>query len=90
MNKILVAVPLALLALIAGLGLWGVTLPREHHASSRVTIAAPPEHNRTNIDYRRSRAPSPPGGARSIPSKPSPAPTAGNGGRRRWVVPNSP
>jgi uncharacterized protein YndB with AHSA1/START domain len=43
MRRALIAVPLVLLALIAALGLWGVTLPREHHASSRVTIAAPPE-----------------------------------------------
>jgi uncharacterized protein YndB with AHSA1/START domain len=43
MRRILIFLPLALLALGIGLFFWGTTLPREHHASSRVTIAAPPE-----------------------------------------------
>ncbi len=43
MRRILLSIALSLLALIVGLGLWGVTLPSTHHASSRATIAAPPE-----------------------------------------------
>jgi uncharacterized protein YndB with AHSA1/START domain len=43
MKKPLIILALTLLALIAGLGAWGASLPREHHASSRVTVAAPPE-----------------------------------------------
>lgn len=43
MRRTLIAIPLALLALIAALGVWGVTLPREHRSASRVVIAAPPE-----------------------------------------------
>ncbi len=43
MRRNLTILAILLVAAIGGLGLWGVTLPREHHASSRVTIAAPPE-----------------------------------------------
>jgi uncharacterized protein YndB with AHSA1/START domain len=43
MRKKLILIALSLLALVALLGLWGMTLPREHRVASRVTIAAPPE-----------------------------------------------
>ena len=43
MRRTLVILALTLVALIGGLGLWGVTLPRDHRATSRVTLTAPPE-----------------------------------------------
>ncbi len=43
MRRTLIILAIALVALIGGLGLWGATLPREHQATSRITVAAPPE-----------------------------------------------
>jgi uncharacterized protein YndB with AHSA1/START domain len=43
MRRILIAIPIVIVLLIGGLFAWGATLPREHRAGSRVTIAAPPE-----------------------------------------------
>ena len=43
MKKTLIILAIALIACIAGLGLWGATLPREHQATSQVIIVAPPE-----------------------------------------------
>ena len=43
MKKILTITALLLLALIAGLGAWGSTLPREHTVAGQATIAVPPE-----------------------------------------------
>lgn len=43
MRRTLIILALTLLALIAGLGAWGASLPHEHHATSRITVAAPPE-----------------------------------------------
>ena len=43
MRRILIAIALVLLALIAGLGAWGATLPREHTVTGEVTLATPPE-----------------------------------------------
>lgn len=43
MKKTLIILAIALIACIAGLGLWGASLPRGHQATSRVVVAAPPE-----------------------------------------------
>ena len=43
MRRTLLILASILVALIGGLGLWGAVLPREHHATSRATITAPPE-----------------------------------------------
>lgn len=41
MRRTLIYLALALIALIAGTGTWGLTLPREHRAASRITLTAP-------------------------------------------------
>ena len=43
MRKTLLIASFTLLALIAGLGTWGALLPREHQATSRITVPVPPE-----------------------------------------------
>ena len=43
MRRTLLIIASALVALIGGLGVWGATLPREHQATSRIVVAAPPE-----------------------------------------------
>ncbi len=43
MRRTLILLASALVALIGGLGVWGATIPREHQATSRIVVAAPPE-----------------------------------------------
>jgi uncharacterized protein YndB with AHSA1/START domain len=43
MRRTLIAIALSLLALIAGLGAWGATLPREHTVRAQIALAVPPE-----------------------------------------------
>jgi hypothetical protein len=41
MRRTLIIIALAIIALIAGVGTWGLTLPREHRAASRITLTTP-------------------------------------------------
>ena len=41
MRRTLILIALALIALIGGLGAWGMTLPREHSTAVRVTLTTP-------------------------------------------------
>lgn len=43
MTKALSIIGISLLTLIALLGAWGATLPRDHKVAARITVAAPPE-----------------------------------------------
>ena len=41
MRRTLIIIAVVIIALIAGTGTWGLTLPREHRAASRIILPAP-------------------------------------------------